>query len=126
MSTPSDLKYTREHEWVRDNGDGTVTIGITDFAQGELGDIVFVELEDAGEDYAKDDTFGTVEAVKTVSDLYAPIDGEVTELNEALEDNPELVNDDPYGEGWMIKMKVADTGQLESLLSADEYQDITS
>jgi glycine cleavage system H protein len=126
MSTPSDLKYTREHEWVRDNGDGTVTIGITDFAQGELGDIVFVELEDAGEDYAKDDTFGTVEAVKTVSDLYAPIDGEVTELNEALEDNPELVNDDPYGEGWMIKMKVADAGQLESLLSADEYQDITS
>lgn len=126
MSTPSDLKYTREHEWVRDNGDGTVTIGITDFAQGELGDIVFVELEDAGEDYAKDETFGTVEAVKTVSDLYAPIDGEVTELNEALEDNPELVNDDPYGEGWMIKMKVADAGQLESLLSADEYQDITS
>ncbi|MBO6793429.1 MAG: glycine cleavage system protein GcvH [Balneolaceae bacterium] len=126
MSTPSDLKYTPEHEWVRDNGDGTVTIGITDFAQGELGDIVFVELEDPGTDYSKDDTFGTVEAVKTVSDLYAPIDGEVIELNEELEDNPELVNDDPYGAGWMIKMKVADAGQLDSLLSADEYQDITS
>ncbi|MCR9132107.1 MAG: glycine cleavage system protein GcvH [bacterium] len=126
MSTPADLKYTREHEWVRDNGDGTVTVGITDFAQGELGDIVFVELEEAGADYSKDDTFGTVEAVKTVSDLYAPIDGEVIELNEALEDNPELVNDDPYGEGWMIKMKVADPDQLESLLSAEDYQGITS
>jgi glycine cleavage system H protein len=126
MSTPADLKYTREHEWVRDNGDGTVTVGITDFAQGELGDIVFVELEEAGADYSKDDTFGTVEAVKTVSDLYAPIDGEVIELNEALEDNPELVNDDPYGEGWMIKMKVADPGQLEGLLSAEDYQGITS
>ncbi|MBO6535786.1 MAG: glycine cleavage system protein GcvH [Balneolaceae bacterium] len=126
MSTPADLKYTREHEWVRDNGDGTVTVGITDFAQGELGDIVFVELEEAGADYSKDDTFGTVEAVKTVSDLYAPIDGEVIELNEALEDNPELVNDDPYGEGWMIKMKVADPDQLEGLLSAVDYQGITS
>lgn len=126
MSTPADLKYTREHEWVRDNGDGTVTVGITDFAQGELGDIVFVELEEAGADYSKDDTFGTVEAVKTVSDLYAPIDGEVIELNEALEDNPELVNDDPYGEGWMIKMKVADPDQLEGLLSAEDYQGITS
>ncbi len=126
MSTPADLKYTREHEWVRDNGDGTVTIGITDFAQGELGDIVFVELEEAGADYSKDDTFGTVEAVKTVSDLYAPIDGEVIELNEALEDNPELVNDDPYGEGWMIKMKIADPDQLEGLLSAEDYQGITS
>lgn len=126
MSTPADLKYTREHEWVRDNGDGTVTVGITDFAQGELGDIVFVELEEAGADYSKDDTFGTVEAVKTVSDLYAPIDGEVIELNEALEDNPELVNDDPYGEGWMIKMKVADPDQLEELLSAEDYLGITS
>lgn len=91
-----------------------------------MGDIVFVELEEAGADYSKDDTFGTVEAVKTVSDLYAPIDGEVIELNEALEDNPELVNDDPYGEGWMIKMKVADPDQLEGLLSAVDYQGITS
>ena len=126
MSTPAELKYTKEHEWVRDNGDGTVTIGITDFAQGELGDIVFVELEDVGSDYSQDDTFGTVEAVKTVSDLYAPLDGEVVELNEALEDNPELVNDDPYGEGWMIKMKISDTSQLEGLLSADDYADITA
>ncbi len=125
MSTPSDLKYTKEHEWIRDNGDGTVTIGITDFAQGELGDIVFVELEDVGSDFSQDDTFGTVEAVKTVSDLFAPVDGEVTELNEALEDNPELVNDDPYGEGWMIKMKLSDASQLDSLLTADDYKEIT-
>jgi glycine cleavage system H protein len=126
MSTPSELKYTKEHEWIRDNGDGTVTIGITDFAQGELGDIVFVELEDVGSDFSQDDTFGTVEAVKTVSDLFAPIDGEVIELNEALEDNPEIVNDDPYGEGWMIKMKISDPSQLEALLSADDYADITA
>lgn len=126
MSAPSELKYTKEHEWIRDNGDGTVTIGITDFAQSELGDIVFVELEDVGSDFSQDDTFGTVEAVKTVSDLFAPLDGEVTELNEALEDNPELVNDDPYGEGWMIKMKLTDSSQLDSLLSADEYTDITA
>ncbi len=126
MSTPSELKYTKEHEWIRDNGDGTVTIGITDFAQGELGDIVFVELEDVGSDFSQDDTFGTVEAVKTVSDLYAPVDGEVIELNEALEDNPEIVNDDPYGEGWMIKMKISDPSQLEGLLSADAYSEITA
>ncbi|RNC85440.1 MAG: glycine cleavage system protein GcvH [Balneola sp.] len=126
MSTPSDLKYTKEHEWVKDNGDGTATIGITDFAQGELGDIVFVELEEAGFEFSQDDTFGTVEAVKTVSDLYAPVDGEVLELNEALEDNPEIVNDDPYGDGWMIKIKVTDPSQLEGLLSADEYQEITA
>tara|TARA_Y100001935_G_scaffold224416_1_gene200714 strand:- start:122232 stop:122612 length:381 start_codon:yes stop_codon:yes gene_type:complete len=126
MSTPADLKYTREHEWVKDNGDGTITVGITEFAQGELGDIVFVELEEVGFDFDKDETFGTVEAVKTVSELYAPVDGEITELNEALEDNPELVNEDPYGEGWMIKIKVSDASQLEDLLSADEYDDITS
>ncbi len=126
MSTPSDLKYTKEHEWVKDNGDGTATIGITEFAQGELGDIVFVELEEAGFEFSQDDTFGTVEAVKTVSDLFAPIDGEVLELNEALEDNPEIVNDDPYGDGWMIKIKVTDPSQLEGLLSADEYTEITA
>ena len=124
MNTPSDLKYTKEHEWVKDNGDGTATIGITDFAQGELGDIVFVELEEAGYEFSQDDTFGTVEAVKTVSDLFAPVDGEVLELNEALEDNPEIVNDDPYGDGWMIKIKVTDPSQLEGLLSADEYNEI--
>ena len=126
MSSPENLKYTKEHEWVLDNGDGTVTIGITEFAQGELGDIVFVELEEVGSDFSQDDTFGTVEAVKTVSDLFAPVDGEVVEINEALEDNPELVNDDPYGDGWMIKLKVSDASQLESLLSASEYDDITA
>lgn len=125
MSTPSDLKYTKDHEWIRENGDGTVTIGITDFAQGELGDIVFVELEDVGSEFSQEDTFGTVEAVKTVSDLYAPLDGEVIELNEELEDNPELVNDDPYGDGWMIKMKVSDASQIEGLLSADQYSELT-
>ena len=124
MSVPSDLKYTREHEWIKDNGDGTATIGITEFAQGELGDIVFVELEEEGFDFSADDTFGTVEAVKTVSELYAPIDGEIAEINEALEDNPEIVNEDPYGEGWMVKIKVSDPSQLESLLSADEYKEI--
>ena len=126
MSSPENLKYTKEHEWVLDNGDGTVTIGITEFAQGELGDIVFVELEEVGSDFSQDDTFGTVEAVKTVSDLFAPVDGEVVEINEALEDNPELVNDDPFGEGWMIKLKVTDASQLEGLLTASEYDDITA
>ncbi len=126
MSTPSDLKYTKEHEWVKDNGDGTATIGITEFAQGELGDIVFVELEEPGFDFSKDDVFGTVEAVKTVSELFAPVDGEVVELNEELEDNPELVNDDPYGDGWMIKIKLSDASQLDSLLTADEYGELTS
>lgn len=124
MSVPNELKYTREHEWIKDNGDGTATIGITEFAQGELGDIVFVELEEAGFDFSADDTFGTVEAVKTVSELYAPIDGEIAEVNEALEDNPELVNEDPYGEGWMVKVKVSDASQLESLLSAEAYKEI--
>lgn len=124
MSVPTDLKYTREHEWVKDNGDGTATIGITEFAQGELGDIVFVELEDEGFEFSAEDTFGTVEAVKTVSELYAPVDGEIVEINEALEDNPEIVNDDPYGKGWMVTIKVSDSSQLESLLSADEYKEI--
>lgn len=124
MSVPSDLKYTREHEWVKDNGDGTATIGITEFAQGELGDIVFVELEDEGFEFSTEDTFGTVEAVKTVSELFAPVDGEIAEINEALEDNPEIVNEDPYGKGWMVTIKVSDSSQLEALLSADEYNEI--
>ncbi|WP_421774562.1 glycine cleavage system protein GcvH [Gracilimonas sp.] len=124
MSIPAELKYTREHEWIKDNGDGTATIGITDFAQGELGDIVFVELEPEGSEFSKDDTFGTVEAVKTVSDLYAPLDGEIVELNEKLEDEPELVNDDPYGDGWMVKIKIADDAQMDDLLSAEEYEEV--
>ena len=124
MSIPEELKYTREHEWIRDNGDGTATVGITDFAQGELGDIVFVELEEVGYEFDKDETFGTVEAVKTVSDLYAPVSGEIAEINERLEDEPELVNDDPYGDGWMIKIAMSNESELEDLMSADDYQDI--
>lgn len=124
MSLPADLKYTREHEWIKDNGDGIATIGITDFAQGELGDIVFVELEPEGTEFSQNDTFGTVEAVKTVSDLFAPVDGEITEVNEKLEDEPELVNDDPYGDGWLVKIKVSDPSQFDELLSADEYKEV--
>ncbi|MFD2532287.1 glycine cleavage system protein GcvH [Gracilimonas halophila] len=124
MSIPADLKYTREHEWIKDNGDGTATIGITDFAQGELGDIVFVELDPEGTEISKDDTFGTVEAVKTVSDLYAPVDGEIVEVNETLEDEPELVNDDPYGDGWMVKVKLDYESQLEDLLTPEEYENV--
>lgn len=124
MNIPSDLKYTREHEWVRDNGDGTVTVGITDFAQGELGDIVFVELEPEGSEFEKDEVFGTVEAVKTVSELFAPVDGEIIEVNEELEDDPELVNNEPYKSGWLVKIKVTDASQLEELLSDEDYQDV--
>jgi len=124
MNHPKELKYTREHEWVRDNGDGTVTVGITDFAQNELGDIVFVEIDKVGESVDKDDTFGTVEAVKTVSELYMPVSGEILEWNEALEDEPELINEDPYGKGWMIKIKLSEPAQLEELLSVDDYKEI--
>jgi glycine cleavage system H protein len=124
MKFPEDLKYTKEHEWVRDNGDGTATIGITDFAQGELGDIVFVELEPEGSEFDQDEVFGTVEAVKTVSELFCPVAGEIAEINEELEDEPELVNTDPYGKGWMVKIKVSDSSALESLLSVDEYKEI--
>lgn len=124
MSYPEDLKYTREHEWIRDNGDGTATVGVTEFAQSELGDIVFVELEEAGFEFAQDEVFGTVEAVKTVSELFAPVSGEITEVNEQLEDEPELVNDDPYGEGWMIRLKLNDASELDDLMSADDYKEI--
>lgn len=124
MSIPKDLKYTKEHEWIRDNGDGTATVGVTDFAQSELGDIVFVELEDVGFEFEKDESFGTVEAVKTVSELFAPVAGEIVEVNEKLEDEPELVNDDPYGDGWMIKLKISDESELEDLMSATDYKEI--
>ena len=124
MNIPSDLKYTQEHEWIRDNGDGTVTVGITDFAQGELGDIVFVELEPEGFEFDKEEVFGTVEAVKTVSELFAPVAGEIIEVNEELEDDPELVNNDPYDSGWMVKIKVYDPSQIDELLSAEDYQDV--
>ena len=120
MNLPSELKYTKEHEWVRIEGD-TATVGITDYAQNELGEIVFVEVETVGETLNQDEVFGSVEAVKTVSELFMPITGEVLEYNEALNDAPELVNDDPYGDGWIIKIKVSNTKQIEKLLSAEAY-----
>ena len=121
MNIPADLKYTSDHEWIRVEGDVAI-VGVTDFAQGELGDVVFVEIETEGEELDKGETFGTVEAVKTVSDLFMPVGGKVAEFNEALADEPELVNKDPYGEGWMVKIKIADATELDALISADEYQ----
>jgi len=121
MNLPENLKYTREHEWIRVEGDVAVA-GITDFAQGELGDIVFVEVEKIGEKLSMGETFGTVEAVKTVSDLFMPVDGEIIEFNPALEDTPELVNQDAYGEGWMIKVKMTDPSQLDELMDAQAYK----
>ena len=121
MNLPSDLKYTKEHEWIRVEGDEAI-VGITDFAQSQLGDIVFVECETVGDTLAAGDTFGTVEAVKTVSDLYLPVGGEILEFNESLEDEPEAVNKDPYGAGWIVKIKINDASELESLLSADAYK----
>lgn len=121
---PSELKYTKDHEWLRDNGDGTATIGVTEFAQSELGDIVFVEINDIGTTVNRDDIFGTVEAVKTVSELFMPVDAEILEINNQLESNPELVNQDPYGDGWMVKVKMLDESQMKNLLDAEGYQDI--
>ena len=123
MEIKPELKYTKDHEWISIDGDNA-TIGITDYAQGELGDIVYVEIESLGEQLDKEEIFGSVEAVKTVSDLFLPVSGEITEMNEGLEDNPELINDDPYGEGWIIKMKISDQSQLSDLLSADAYKDL--
>lgn len=121
MNVPANLKYTKEHEWLRVEGD-CAYVGITDYAQSELGEIVFVEVETVGESLSAGETFGTVEAVKTVSDLYLPVDAEIVAFNEELEDAPELVNDDSYGKGWMIKISIADATQAENLLSADEYK----
>lgn len=121
MNIPSELKYTKDHEWVKVEGD-VVTVGITDFAQGELGDIVYVDVDTLDDTLEKEEVFGSVEAVKTVSDLFMPLSGEVTEFNEALEDEPELVNKDPYGKGWMIKIAISDTSQLEGLLDAEGYK----
>ncbi|SHI81966.1 glycine cleavage system protein GcvH [Aquimarina spongiae] len=123
MNIPSELKYTKDHEWVKIDGD-IATVGITDFAQGELGDIVYVEVETLDEELDREEVFGTVEAVKTVSDLFLPLSGEIVEFNEALESDPEVVNSDPYGEGWMIKIKISDTSQIDDLLSADGYKEI--
>lgn len=121
MNIPSELKYTKDHEWVKISGD-IATVGITDYAQGELGDIVYVEVETQGESLDIESVFGTVEAVKTVSDLFLPLSGEIIEFNDTLESDPELVNSDPYEAGWMIKVKMSDRSQLETLMSADDYK----
>lgn len=120
-NVPGDLLYTAEHEYIRDRGNGIVEVGITDYAQGELGDVVYLELPKTGSSFAKHDVFGTIEAVKAVSELFAPLAGEVTEVNGRLDGEPALVNTDPYGDGWMIRMKVADPSQLASLMKADAY-----
>ena len=123
MNIPSDLKYTKDHEWIKVDGD-TITVGITDYAQSELGDIVYVEVETVDETLDVEEVFGTVEAVKTVSDLFLPVSGEIIAFNQSLEDEPEKVNTDPYGEGWMIKVKCSDVSQLDDLLSAEDYKNL--
>lgn len=123
MNIPQDLKYTKDHEWVKIDGD-IATVGITDFAQGELGDIVYVEIETLDEALEREEVFGTVEAVKTVSDLFLPLSGEIVEFNESLEDEPEKVNTDPYGEGWMVKIRFSDASQVDDLLSPEEYKEV--
>ena len=122
MNIPDDLKYTNDHEWVKVDGD-TVTVGVTDYAQGELGDVVYVEVETVGDTLAKEEAFGTIEAVKTVSDLFMPVSGEVLEANEKLETDPVVVNQDPYGEGWMVKIKLSDPSDLDDLLTAAQYKE---
>lgn len=121
MTFPENLLYTKDHEWVRIEGD-TATVGITDFAQGELGDIVFVEIETEGEELDREEVFGSVEAVKTVSDLFMPVSGEVLEMNEEIESNPEIVNDDPYEKGWMVKIKMTKPEEAEDLLQPEDYR----
>jgi glycine cleavage system H protein len=122
MNYPSELRYTKDHEWIRLEADGTAVIGITEFAQGELGDIVFVEVGTIGEHVSAESVFGSVEAVKTVSDLFMPVSGTILELNPALDANPELVNDDPYGDGWMVRVKPDNAADIDALLTADGYQ----
>ncbi|EID76047.1 glycine cleavage system protein GcvH [Imtechella halotolerans] len=123
MNIPAELKYTKDHEWVKIDGD-VATVGITDFAQGELGDIVYVEVETVDETLDKDEVFGTVEAVKTVSDLFLPLTGEIIEFNTELETEPEKVNNDPYGDGWMIKVRFSDDAEVEALLSSEQYKEL--
>jgi glycine cleavage system H protein len=125
MNIPSELKYTKDHEWIMIEGD-VATVGITDFAQSELGDIVYVEVDTLDETLDAEEVFGTVEAVKTVSDLFLPLSGEIIEFNENLEDEPEKVNTDPYGDGWMIKLKISDASEVDNLLSADDYKALIS
>jgi glycine cleavage system H protein len=124
MNIPAELKYTKDHEWLKVESDNTAIIGITDFAQSELGDIVYVEIETEGETLEAEEVFGTVEAVKTVSDLFMPVSGEVIEVNEELEDAPETVNQDPYGKGWMIKVKMTNPDEVNNLLTADQYKEL--
>jgi glycine cleavage system H protein len=121
MNIPLDLKYTKDHEWIKVDGD-QATIGVTDYAQGELGDIVYVEIETEGETLEREEVFGTVEAVKTVSDLFMPVSGEVVSVNEALADSPDIVNNDPYGDGWMVKVKLSNAAELDDLLSPEDYK----
>lgn len=123
MNIPSDLKYTKDHEWLKVEGNVAI-VGITDFAQGELGDIVYVEVETEGEELDQEEVFGSIEAVKTVSDLFMPVSGEITEFNDALEQDPETVNNDPYGAGWLVKIDMSDATQVEGLLNADQYQEL--
>ena len=123
MNIPENLNYTKDHEWIRVEGEEAY-VGITDYAQGELGDIVFLEIETEGEDLAKEEVFGTIEAVKTVSDMFMPVSGEVIEVNEKLEETPEIVNKDPYGEGWLIKVKLTNTAELDELLDAAAYKNL--
>ena len=123
MNVPTELKYTREHEWVKIEGE-TATVGITDWAQGELGDIVFVELPNVGEEFTQMKPFGTIEAVKAVSDMYSPISGKVTEVNTALDDDPTVINRDPYGEGWIIKLEIKDKDEVEGLIEAEDYGEL--
>jgi glycine cleavage system H protein len=123
MNIPQDLKYTKDHEWIKIDG-ATATIGITDFAQSELGDIVYVDISSVGQEVNQHDVFGTVEAVKTVSDLYMPVSGKVTEFNKSLESGPEKVNSDPYGEGWMVKISITKADEVNGLLSADQYKEL--
>ncbi len=123
MNIPENLKYTKDHEWIKVDGDEAY-VGITDYAQNELGDIVFVEIETEGEKLKKEEVFGTIEAVKTVSDIFMPISGEVQEVNSKLEDSPEIINKDPYGEGWLIKVKLSDKSELDDLLDASAYKEL--
>jgi glycine cleavage system H protein len=123
MNIPADLKYTKDHEWIKIEND-IATVGITEFAQGELGDIVYIDVETVDESIDKDEVFGSVEAVKTVSDLFMPLSGEIIEFNEGLEDTPETVNSDPYGDGWMIKIKLSNKSELDSLLDAATYKEV--
>jgi len=121
MNIPSDLKYSEDHEWIRVEGDSAV-IGITDYAQGELGDVVYVDLPSIGDSFARQDVFGSIEAVKAASDLYIPIGGEVVEINSAIEEGPEIINQDPYGDGWMIKVKISDATEVDALMDATAYE----